>query len=95
MDENFIEIMTDFVRSSQALADAAKLCADDPIKQNMVMHVQEEFETVQARSEGIKLLVTKNYTDNRDFIIEELKQMIKSNHKIASDIRKALEGLDR
>ena len=75
-DENFTKIIADFAKSSQDLADAAALCDGDPIKQDMVIFVQEEFQTLRSRSEGIKLLIEKNYLDNRDFIFEEMKSRL-------------------
>ena len=48
-DDDFFLITADFVKSSQELADAAALC-DDPIKQDMIAHIQEEFEMMVSRS---------------------------------------------
>jgi len=92
-DEDFFLITADFVKSSQDLADAAALCEHDPIKQDMVMYIYKEFEAIQARSEGIKLLVKRGYSENRDFILDEMKEIIKRNYKMAAQVRNTLEGL--
>jgi len=93
LDDDFFIVTADFVKSSQELADAAALCNDDPIKQDMVMYIHKEFEAMQARSEGIKLLIEKGYSENRDFILDEMKEIIKRNYKMAAQVRKSLEGL--
>ena len=93
-DDEFADIITQFIESSKELADAAALCADDPIKQEMVMFIQEQFSAMRARSEGIKLLVVKDYVDNREFVFEEMKQVSKSNYEMATQIRNVLEGLE-
>ena len=93
IDDGFFLLIEEFVKSSKELADAAALCQDDPIKQDMVFFVQDEFASIQARSEGIKLLITKNYTENRDFIFEEMRNIIKSSRNISTQIRDTLKGL--
>ena len=59
----------------------------------MVSFVREEFDSIQARSEGIKLMLIKDYTENRDFIFDEMKQIINSSNNIAAQIRDTLKGL--
>jgi hypothetical protein len=93
MDDEFFLMIEDFVKSSKELADAAALCYDDPIKQDMVGFVHEEFDSIQARSEGIKLLITKDYKENRDFILEEMRNIIGSSRNVATQIRDILRGL--
>jgi len=93
MDDDFFVIMADFITSSQQLAEAAKLCESDPIKQDMIKHIHQDFDDMCGRSEGIKLLIQKDYVVHRDFILEEMKEIIKQNHNMASEIKKKLEGL--
>jgi len=88
MEENdvydFLNICQDFVESSRSLRDAASLCDDDPIKQEMVSHIIPGFHQMWARSEGIKtLLEKKSFTENREFILEEMKTVIQQNLEIA------------
>lgn len=92
---NFLNICQDFVASSVDLRDAAALCNDDPIKQDMIAHVVPEFHQMWARSEGIKtLLEKKNFLENREFILEEMKIVIQQNLGIAQKIREKLGSLN-
>ena len=88
---NFLNICQDFVESSRDLRDAAALCDDDPIKQDMVSHIIPDFHKMWARSEGIKtLLENKEFSENREFILDEMQTVIKQNLKIAKKIREKL-----
>jgi len=98
MEENeiydFITICRDFVDSSKELRDAASLCDNDPIKQEMVAHIIPDFQRMWARSEGVKTLLEKeNFSPNKEFVVEEMKKIVKENLTIANKIRKKLEGL--
>lgn len=93
LDTDFTLIMSEFIKSSKELADAAKLCDNDPIKQDMVSFIKEEFNETQARSEGVKVMVTKNFDTSRDFILEEVKLITEKNYSMAKRIRNTLEGL--
>lgn len=93
LDTDFTLIMSEFIKSSKELADAAKLCDNDPIKQDMVSFIQKEFNETQARSEGVKIMVTKNFDTSRDFILEEVKLITEKNYSMAEKIRNTLEGL--
>ena len=82
MEENeiydFITICRDFVDSSKELRDAANLCDNDPIKQEMVAHIIPEFQQMWARSEGIKTLLEKkdfslNRFSNRVFAFSSIR----------------------
>jgi len=88
-----LAIMVEYQQSSKELADAAALCNDDPIKQDMVAYISDEFQAAQARSEGIKLLVKKGYSENKGFILEEMKKVIECNYRMASQVRETLERL--
>lgn len=93
LDTDFTLIMSEFIKSSKELADAAKLCDDDPIKQDMVSYIKEEFDETQSRSEGVRIMVTKNFDTSRDFILEEVKLITEKNYSMAEKIRNTLEGL--
>jgi len=91
---NFLNICQDFVESSRALRDAASLCDDDPVKQDMIAHIIPDFHKMWARSEGIKtLLENKDFSENRAFILDEMKSVIKQNLEIANKIRNKLGSL--
>lgn len=91
---NFLNICQDFVESSRDLRDAAALCDDDPIKQDMISHIIPDFHKMWARSEGIKtLLENKEFSENREFILDEMQTVIKQNLKIAKKIREKLGSL--
>jgi len=90
-----LSIMSEFLESSKDLAEAAALCEDDPIKQDMVAFIHEEFEETRARSEGVKLMVDKNFSETRDFILQEVKEITDHNYTMAEKIRNALKGLSQ
>ena len=88
---NFLNICQQFVESSRDLRDAAALCDDDPIKQDMISHI---FHKMWARSEGIKTLLEKeNFSNNRKFVLDEMRLVIKENSNIAQKIRNKLGSL--
>ena len=61
----------------------------------MISHIIPDFHKMWARSEGIKtLLEKKNFSENREFILEEMKIVIKENLEIAKKIRSKLGLLD-
>ena len=70
-----ITTMAEFLQSSKDLADAAALCEDDPVKQDMVAFIHHEFEEARARSEGVKIMVDKNFAESRDFILQEVREI--------------------
>ena len=89
----FMDVCSAFVKSSEELADAAQLC-DDEMKQDMISFVIPEFEQMRARSEGIKILLSKeNYSENKEFILEEMKAVTQKNLEMAQKIRETLGSL--
>ena len=44
----FMSVCQDFVKSSMELREAAELCGEDPIKQQMVSSIKDDFEKVWA-----------------------------------------------
>ena len=90
----FLRICEEFVQSSVELRDAAALCEDDPVKQDMVAFITPEFDKLCAKSEGIRPLIENNYLENREFVAEEIKSLTKQNKKIAKSIRDKLSNLD-
>ena len=90
----FMMLCEEFVESSAELRDAAALCDEDPIKQKMVEFIIPEFDSLCARSEGIRPLIENNYLENREFIAEEIKTLTKQNRKIAKKIRDKLSDLE-
>ena len=98
MEENnyydFMLVCKDFVDSSKKLNEAAALCDDDPVKQEMVAFIIPDFQKMFARSEGIKVLLEQErYDKNRGFILEEMKAVTKENLKMARRITDKLSGL--
>ena len=91
----FMKICEDFVDSTVELRDAAALCDNDPIKQDMIAFIIPEFHKMWARSEGIKvLLARKEYSQNREFVLEEMQAVTKHNLEMAKTIRDKLSPLD-
>jgi hypothetical protein len=89
----FARICKRFVESSYILKEAAQLCENDPIKQEMVKHIIPEFDELCRRSEGIMPLVERSYNENREFIIQEVKELTEKNLKIAEEIKEKLDCL--
>jgi hypothetical protein len=91
---DFMNMCTEFLESSKELRDAASLCDDDPVKQEMIAFIMPEFNDVCAQSEGIKTLLEKqNYKENRDFVFEEIKTVTSKNLEMAKKIRDKLVPL--
>ena len=89
----FMDICDAFVKSSEELRAAAQLC-DNEVKQDMISFVIPEFEQMRARSEGIKVLLgAENYSQNKEFILEEMKSVTKQNLEMAQKIRETLGAL--
>jgi len=90
----FMKVCEDFVKSSLELRNAAALCDDDPIKQEMISFVTPEFNKMWAKSEGIKVLLEKeHFAENREFILSEMRDVTLQNRKIAAKIKDKLGSL--
>lgn len=93
-EDDFVFVLERYVDSSSKLAQAATLCEGDPIKQQMLEPIHEDFEAVLSKSEGIKLMIEKNFFDtSKDFIIQEIKTMTQKNYDMAQRIEDILKGL--
>ncbi len=91
----FIEVCQNFIESSQELRDAATLCDNDPIKQEMIAFIVSDFNKTWARSEGIKVLLEKeNFSQNKNFVLGEMKAVTKENLEMAKKIRDKLGSLN-
>jgi len=94
--KEFMDVVSDFVDSSHELAKSARLCDNDPIKQEMVAFLKPKFEEMWAKTEGITTLLGKtnqDYMDNREFILSEMKEVTRQNLEIAQKIKIKLQGL--
>lgn len=93
--ENFAKICNEFVTSSKELLDAAVLCDDDPVKQEMISFIIPDFEKMMAKSEGIKLLLhSEDFGQNKEFILQEMVQITKQNFDMAKEIKNKLQCLN-
>ena len=93
IDVEFVDLVTEFLESSRDLREAAEMTHDDPIKQDMIKGVIDDFLEVTRRSEAIRLLVETSYSENREYILSELKDITKINKSISASIRKKLAPL--
>ena len=93
VETEFIKITTEYLEASDALANAAGLAGDDPIKQDMVAFIKPEFLKMCARSEGIRLMAEGDYGENREFIMSEMKEVTVLNLKMVEQIKKKLSSL--
>jgi hypothetical protein len=93
IDVEFVDLVTEFLESSRDLREAAEMTNDDPIKQDMIKGVIDDFLEVTRRSEAIRLLVETSYSENREYILSELKDITKINKSISISIRKKLAPL--
>ena len=90
IDPDFLDLVTQFMDSSRDVRDAAELIDGDPIKKEMVKEVLKDFDESYARSEAVRLLVEQDYSANREFVLSELREIIKINNRIATKIRNKL-----
>ena len=90
----FMKVCEDFVKSSLELRNAAALCDEDPIKQEMIAFVTPEFNKMWAKSEGIKVLLEKDhFAENREFILSEMRDVILKNRRISAQIQEKIGAL--
>ena len=90
----FMKVCEDFVKSSLEVRNAAALCDEDPIKQEMIAFVTPEFNKMWAKSEGIKVLLEKDhFADNREFILSEMRDVTLKNRRITAQIQEKLGTL--
>ena len=94
IDNEFVELVEGYLKSSKALRDAAALCDDDPIKQDMVSHLLEDFNNVITRSQSLQVLVDRDYANCRDYILSEIKEITELTNSITKRIRNKLEPLN-
>jgi hypothetical protein len=90
IDVEFVDLVTEFLESSKDIREAAELVNGDPIKQDMIKGITQEFLDVCARSEALRILVENSYGDNREYILSELREITELNRSISSQIRKKL-----
>jgi len=92
LDHEFMDLVMAFLASSRRIRDAATLCEGDSTKQEMIQAAIKEFHKASARSEALQLMVEKgDYSDNRAFILEELKDLTLLNNEIAHQIELKLK----
>jgi len=92
-ENSFIQITTDYLDASAKLAEATALCGDDPIKQEMISFIHDDFVKMCARSEGIRIMTEGAYSENREFIMVEMKEVTKLNMILTQQIRDKLSSL--
>jgi hypothetical protein len=93
LDSEFVELVSDFLESSHRLREAAELCDEDPIKQDMIKGIVEPFQDAQRRSTTLRHLSETDYEKNRAFILSELKELTQINNEMALEIEKKLRPL--
>ena len=93
IDAEFVELVAEFLESSKDIREAAEMTDGDPIKQDMIKGVIQDFLDVCRRSENLRTLVENSYGEKRDYIIKELKEITELNRSISSQIRKKLAPL--
>jgi len=91
----FVTICDAFVRSTLELRNAAALCDNDPVKQEMIAFVVPDFHKMYARSEGIKVILEKqDFSENKSFILQEMRSVTKENQEITKKIKDKLGCLN-
>ena len=93
MDNSFIQVTTDYLDASAKLAEATALCGNDPIKQEMISFIHDDFVKMCARSEGIRLMAEDAFGEGREFIMAEMKEVTILNLRMAEQIQKKLGSL--
>lgn len=92
-EQSFIEVTQNYLSSSAELAAATAMCGDDPVKQDMIEFIKPQFIMMCGRAEGIRLMAKKSYEDNREFILEEMKEVTQLNLDMVRQIKEKLEPL--
>ena len=92
-DNSFVQVTTDYLDASAKLAEATALCGDDPIKQEMISFIHDDFVKMCAKSEGIRLMAESAYDESREFIMAEMKEVTELNKTMARQIRDKLAAL--
>lgn len=90
MDDEFLDLVADFLESSKRLREASELCEDDPIKQDMIKHIVQPFREAYERSNHVRHLSEVDYEGNRSFILKELREIAELNNSMAEQIEKKL-----
>lgn len=94
IDNEFVELVSGYLESSKKLRSAAELCDNDPVKQEMVSHLIKEFNEVITRSQSLQVLVDRDYSNCREFILQEIKEITELTNSITRRIRSRLEPLN-
>jgi hypothetical protein len=92
-DDEFINLVDDFLESSREIRRAAEMCDGDPIKQDMIAHIAKEFTEVWQRSEALQVLMKKDYENCREYILQEIKEITAINYDIARRIKNKLKPI--
>ena len=91
----FVTICEAFVRSSVELRNAAALCDEDPVKQDMIAFVLPDFHKMWARSEGIKVVLeNQDFGENKEFILQEMRSVTRENQELTKKIKDKLACLN-
>lgn len=91
-DADFIRITGEFANSAQALLNATMLVNDDPIRADMVKHLEHEFDLLMAKEAQLQLMMkSKNY--DREMVLMEMQECSKLANDLATRIREKLEPL--
>lgn len=91
-DAEFVRITGEFANSAQSLLDASMLVNDDPIKADMVKHLEPEFDALMAKEAQLQLLM-KNKNCDREMVLVEMQECTKIANKLTASIREKLEPL--
>jgi len=81
-----------FKESERTLKAAMDRLGDDEVKWEMVKHLADRFEKLGAKHEALTVMCERNF--NRDFAVEEFKEMTKEKSSLAKEIHKVMDELD-
>ena len=92
-EKDFQQITNEYLEASEVLAHAAGLASEDPIKQDMIAFIQPQFVEMCAKAEGVRVMSVQSYHENKEFILQEMKEITKLNLDMARQIREKLGKL--
>ena len=73
--------------------DAAMMrLGEDDIKWELIKHLIPRFVKLEAQHEGLEVVVNKTF--DRDFAIEELKNMTKEKLSLAAEVNRVMDELE-
>jgi len=93
MEKEILEVTKLFMEASEELVAAATMCRGDPIKQDMLKHIHDEFMKMQMRHMGLQIIIQKGYYEKQT-VLAEMKAITLMTKQLADKIKRKLLPLE-